>query len=173
MVIAQILFDSEAKVSKVCLRTIGTDKYIVRLHVPMVYAVVVARLDVVDNLEENALEESIFLMEDLPLYDRTVQIATRAIVQHEEDELVVFDDVVESNDAGMMRHVLMSGDLASLAFANQSRAVKFGKNLDSVLLWLRKERRENGVALLLDSKVDNPVASLAKGPDQQETTSVD
>lgn len=173
MVVAQVLIRRQTKVPEMDLRAISTDEDVVRLQVSMVDAQVVAPFHGVQNLEEDVLEEGVVPHKDLTVDDRAVKVATGTVVHHEVDELVIFENLVKAHDGGMAGDDLVCDDLATLAFAHQSRAVGLGEDLDSVLLGRCRGRSTFGVVRLLDSKVDNTIGTFAKNPDQQETTSVD
>lgn len=166
------LIGSQTGVANPRHRAIFADEDIIRFEVSMVDPFVMARLHGVQDLDEDALDESVVLAEGLALHDHAVQIATRAVVQHEEDEPVIFDNVVESENAGMVRHNLVCDDLAALALPHESSTVSLGKDFDSIFLWGGLGRRPSAAHLLVNSKIDDAVTTLAKNPDQLQTTSV-
>ena len=77
----------------------------------MVDALVMTRLHGVQELDEDTLDKSVVPRKDMPLYDCTVQIATRAIVQYKVESRLVFEDVVKGEHIRMTRRDLMRDDL--------------------------------------------------------------
>lgn len=50
----------------------------------------------------------------MAVHDRTEQIASRTVVHDEVDVFSAFDDFVEGDDVGVIRHFAVDGDLAFL-----------------------------------------------------------
>jgi hypothetical protein len=94
-------FSRQPKVRQPHSAAIRADKDIVGLQITMVYAIVVAILESVDDLKEYSLHESVLADEGLLDLYRPPHIATRAIVE-DDIEIERIDKVAaHSDDVGM------------------------------------------------------------------------
>ena len=95
---------------------------------------VVNKLNSVEDLKKELLQKAVVLVENPSGYYSVVQVATRAVVQDEEEELVVFpvNDLVEGDDIRMVGYDLVGHDFASLASTFDRAGICLKENLNGV-----------------------------------------
>ena len=95
---------------------------------------VVNKLNGIEDLKKELLQKAVVLVENPSGYNSVVQVAARAVVQDEEEELVVFpvNDLVEGDDIRMVGDDLVGHDFASLASAFDRARICLKENLNGV-----------------------------------------
>ena len=95
---------------------------------------VVNKLNGIENLKKELLQKAVVLVENPSGYNSVVQVAARAVVQDEEEELVVFpvNDLVEGDDIRMVGDDLVGHDFASLASTFDRAGICLKENLNGV-----------------------------------------
>ena len=104
----------QPKVAQINLRAVLITQDILWLEVPVEYPHIVARLDSIENLQEDRLDEHVVSSVRPMLRHKREQISTRAVLQDEEQILILFPHTVYRQYALVERHRQMKADLEML-----------------------------------------------------------
>ena len=127
---------------------------------------VVNKLNSVGTFKKDLVQKAVVLVENPSGYNSVVQVAARAVVQDEEEELVVFpvNDLVEGDDIRVVGDDLVGHDFASLA-----------STFDRARICLKEDL--NGVDLLVgsplfDRTIDDSQTAAANAVDETKAALV-
>lgn len=127
----------KTEVGEVYMLSVFADEDVFGLKVAMVYPCVMARLQSVDDLKEQALDERIVPAVDARTRQESEEVAAGAVVEDEEDVKLVLDDAVEGDDVRVARQDLVEVDLLSLEGVSSRALLRTHDALDCVLGWWR------------------------------------
>lgn len=164
---------TEVRQFYVCALRVGED--VVRLQVTVVDPVLVAVLDGVEDLDEDTLEELVVAGVDEALHHGVEEVAARAEVEDDVDEVVALVRPVDGDDVRVVLDDEMSGDFPLLVAPAAGLGIRLLHDFDGELLRCGVSGRWGWVTGFCDCDAveDDAVRALPEHLCEEETAVVD